>query len=107
MVDEIRLTPREGVLAIDVKGNLTAMLNSASPGEDWRRQITLVAGRDLNPRPLGYEPVHCGGGQQPLPIHPNEISGFRQATCGTLERVGSSSRTKRGQVNGLQTTSER
>ena len=44
MVDEIRLTPREGTLAIDVKGNLAAMLNAASPGEDWQRQMTLVAG---------------------------------------------------------------
>jgi hypothetical protein len=44
MVSEIRLTPRDGALAIDVKGNLAAMLNAASPGEDWQRQITLVAG---------------------------------------------------------------
>jgi hypothetical protein len=35
MVQEIRLTPRNGVLAIDVKGNLAATLAAASPGEDW------------------------------------------------------------------------
>lgn len=44
MVEEIRLSPREGVLAVDVKGNLAAMLSAASPGEDWQRQLTLVAG---------------------------------------------------------------
>jgi hypothetical protein len=44
MVSEIRLTPLDGVLAVDVKGNLAAMLAAASPGEDWQRQITLVAG---------------------------------------------------------------
>ena len=44
MVEEIRLTPRDGVLAVDVKGNLAAMLAAANPGEDWQRQLTLVAG---------------------------------------------------------------
>jgi hypothetical protein len=44
MVEEIRLSPREGVLAVDVKGNLAAMLSAGSPGEDWQRQLTLVAG---------------------------------------------------------------
>ena len=42
MVEEIRLTPRDGVL--DVKGNLAAMLAKASPAEDWERQLALVAG---------------------------------------------------------------
>ena len=56
MVEEIRLTPREGVLAVDVKGNLAAMLKAASPNEDWPGAVTMVAGGDLNPRPLGYEP---------------------------------------------------
>ena len=45
MVEEIRLTPRDGVLSIDVKGNLAAMLAAASQTNDWQRQIALVAGR--------------------------------------------------------------
>jgi hypothetical protein len=48
MVGEIRLSPRDGVLAVDVKGNLAAMLSAANPGEDWQRQLVLVAG----PQPL-------------------------------------------------------
>ena len=52
MVQEIRLTPRDGVLAIDVKGNLAAMLSAASPSEDWPRRIALVAG--------GFEPPTFG-----------------------------------------------
>ena len=47
MVEEIRLTPRDGVLAVDVKGNLAAMLAAASPNEDWQRQTALVAGARL------------------------------------------------------------
>jgi hypothetical protein len=43
--EQIRLTPREGVLAVDVKGNLPAMPCAASPSEDWPRQMALVAGR--------------------------------------------------------------
>ena len=53
MVQEIRLTPRDGVLAIDVKGNLAAMLSAASPGEDWPRQIALVAGGGFEPPTFG------------------------------------------------------
>jgi hypothetical protein len=49
MVEEIRLTPREGALAIDVKGNLAAMLNAASPSEDWQRRMTLVAAAGFEP----------------------------------------------------------
>jgi site-specific DNA recombinase len=44
MVEEIRLTPRDGVLAVEVKGNLAAMLSAASPTEDWPRELALVAG---------------------------------------------------------------
>jgi hypothetical protein len=44
MVQEIRLTPRDGVLAVDVKGNLAATLNAASPDENWQLQLALVAG---------------------------------------------------------------
>ena len=44
MVAEIRLTPNNGVLKIDVKGNLAAMLAAASHTDDWQRQIALVAG---------------------------------------------------------------
>jgi NAD(P)-dependent dehydrogenase (short-subunit alcohol dehydrogenase family) len=46
MVEEIRRTPRAGVLGVDVKGNLAAMLAAASPNEDWQRQTAwLEAGR--------------------------------------------------------------
>jgi hypothetical protein len=46
MVEEIRLTPKDGELAIDVNGNLAAMLviQPAPTTEDWQRQLTLVAG---------------------------------------------------------------
>jgi len=53
MVEEIRLTPRDGVLGIDVRGNLAAMLDAASPAEDWQRQITLVAGAGFEPATFG------------------------------------------------------
>jgi hypothetical protein len=43
LVDEIRLTPQDWVLAIDVKGNLAAMLTAAVPA-DWERHAALVAG---------------------------------------------------------------
>ena len=43
LVDEIRLTPRDGELAIEVKGNLAAMLTAAVPA-DWGRHAALVAG---------------------------------------------------------------
>jgi len=52
MVEEIRLTPRDGVLAVEVKGNLAAMLSAASPTEDWPRELALVAG--------GFEPPTFG-----------------------------------------------
>ena len=53
MVEQIRLTPRNGVLAIDVKGNLAAMLAAASPTENWQRQTTLVAGAGFEPATFG------------------------------------------------------
>ena len=53
MVEEIRLTPRGGVLEIDVKGNLAAMLTAASPGQDWQRQLSLVAGAGFEPATFG------------------------------------------------------
>jgi site-specific DNA recombinase len=54
MVEEVRLTPKEGILAIDVKGNLAAMLAAASPAtEDWERQLTLVAGGGFEPPTFG------------------------------------------------------
>ena len=53
MVEEIRLTPRDGVLAIDVKGQLAAMLTAASPGDDWPRQLALVAGAGFEPATFG------------------------------------------------------
>src|SRR5947209_8730496 len=53
MVDEIRLTPRDGVLAIDVKGNLAGMLRAASPEQDWPQQMALVAGAGFEPATFG------------------------------------------------------
>ena len=53
MVLEIRLTPRDGLLAIDVKGNLAAMLARASPAEDWDRQLAMVAGGGFEPPTFG------------------------------------------------------
>ena len=44
MVEEIRLTPSDGVLKVDVKGNLATMLAAASQTDDWQRQVALVAG---------------------------------------------------------------
>ena len=49
MVEEIRLTPRDGVLAVEVKGNLAAMLAAASPNEDCSAKRLWLRGRDLNP----------------------------------------------------------
>jgi site-specific DNA recombinase len=53
MVAEIRLTPSNGVLTIDVKGNLAAMLAAASHTDDWQRQIALVAGGGFEPPTFG------------------------------------------------------
>ena len=52
LVDEIRLTPRDGTLAIDVKGNLAAMLTAAVP-VDWERHAALVAGGGFEPPTFG------------------------------------------------------
>jgi hypothetical protein len=44
MVDVIRITPRQdGTVAIDVEGDIAAMLTAASPG-DWQAYTALVAG---------------------------------------------------------------
>jgi site-specific DNA recombinase len=43
MIDEIRPYDPDGELSIDVKGNLAAILNAASP-ESWQLQLALVAG---------------------------------------------------------------
>ena len=40
-----------------------------SPGDDGLVQIMLVAGGDLNPRPLGYEPNFTGQLGYPKPLH--------------------------------------
>jgi site-specific DNA recombinase len=54
MVEEIRLTPQDGTLAVEVKGNLAAMLATANPTtEDWERQLTLVAGGGFEPPTFG------------------------------------------------------
>ena len=52
LVDEIRLTPREGVLAIEVKGNLASMLTAAVPAA-WERHAVLVAGAGFEPATFG------------------------------------------------------
>jgi hypothetical protein len=46
MVEEIRLTPQDGTLAVEVKGNLAAMLATANPtAEDWERQLSFLRDR--------------------------------------------------------------
>jgi hypothetical protein len=65
LVDAIVLTPNRSKeeLGIELRGNLAAMLGATvqtkrSPeSDDLSWQVSLVAGRDLNPRPLGYEPL--------------------------------------------------
>ena len=52
LVDQIRLTPRDGLLAIDVKGNLAAMLTAAVPA-DWDKHMALVAGGGFEPPTFG------------------------------------------------------
>jgi len=51
MIEEIRLTPRDGVLAVEVKGNLAAMLAAASPNEDWQPPNGFGCG---GPKPKPY-----------------------------------------------------
>jgi hypothetical protein len=63
-VDAIVLTPDEAreALQIELRGNLAAMLGATvqtkrSPeSDDLSLQVSWLRGRDLNPRPLGYEP---------------------------------------------------
>jgi hypothetical protein len=64
LIGGIVLTPNQGELQIELKGNLAAMLGAAtnakrSPGTgDLSLQVLKwLRGRDLNPRPLGYEPT--------------------------------------------------
>ena len=62
VIHAIVLTPSQGALQIELRGNLAAMLSAAqnakrSPEGDLSLQIGWLRGRDLNPRPLGYEPL--------------------------------------------------
>ena len=62
LIDSIVLTPEKGQLWIELRGNLAAMLTAAQTAKrspetgDLSMPVQLVAGGDLNPRPLGYEP---------------------------------------------------
>ena len=65
LVEAIVLVPEDGRLAIEVRGDLAAILAlgsnaSTRPGgrvhEDLLVQVKLVGGQDLNLRPSGYEP---------------------------------------------------
>ena len=62
LIDAIILTPTDGELRIELKGNLAAMLSAATNAKrspetgDLSLQVVWLRGRDLNPRPLGYEP---------------------------------------------------
>src|SRR3989449_1044039 len=66
LIDAIVLMPEKGQLRIELRGNLAAMLTAAqktrrSPETgDLLMPVQLVAGGDLNPRPLGYEPAFAG-----------------------------------------------
>ena len=59
LIDSIVLTPQDGQLRVE--GNLAAMLAAAQKTKrspetgDLFVPIQVVAGGDLNPRPLGYE----------------------------------------------------
>ena len=58
LVDEISLTPRNGVLSIEMKGNLAAMLGAAQnakrpPEGDLSQQLALVAGAGFEPATFG------------------------------------------------------
>ena len=60
LIDEITLTPREGALQIDLKGNLAAMLGAAqnakwrsSDTDDLHLQVKLVAGGGFEPPTFG------------------------------------------------------
>jgi hypothetical protein len=62
LIDAIVLTPNQGELQIELKGNLAAMLGAAQNAKrspetgDLSLQVGWLRGGDLNPRPLGYEP---------------------------------------------------
>ena len=63
LVDAIILTPTQRELRIELKGNLAAMLSAATNAKrspetgNLSLQVEMwLRGRDLNPRPLGYEP---------------------------------------------------
>jgi hypothetical protein len=62
LIDAIVMTPAEGTLRIELKGNLAAMLGATVQSKRSRKPETFrckyrwLRGRDLNPRPLGYEP---------------------------------------------------
>ena len=55
LIDAIMLTPSDGELRIELKGNLAAMLSAATNAKrspetgDLSLQVEMVAGRDLNP----------------------------------------------------------
>jgi hypothetical protein len=62
LIDEVSLEPAGDQLRIVLKGNLAGMLRLAqenkrpSETDDLLDQYSWLRGRDLNPRPLGYEP---------------------------------------------------
>ena len=63
LIDSIVLTPQDGQLRVELKGNLAAMLTAAQKTKrsagNWRpfrADSNGCGGGDLNPRPLGYEP---------------------------------------------------
>ena len=62
LIETILLEPDGDQLKITLKGDLAGMLSAARDSKrspdtgDLLVQIKLVAGGDLNPRPLGYEP---------------------------------------------------
>ena len=56
LIDAIVLTPDQGELLIDLKGNLAAMLGAASPKQEAseiRRQVKMVAGGGFEPPTFG------------------------------------------------------
>lgn len=56
MVEKIVFTPKNGVLEIELEGDLAAMLAAASPkaeAEDLQRTVKMVAGGGFEPPTFG------------------------------------------------------
>ena len=94
LVEAIVLEPDADQLKITLKGDLTGMLSAAEtargrqkPATSWSK--SWLRGRDLNPRPLGYESIL---GADWLRRAPNRRNSFSRSRRVALERVGAGRR---------------